>query len=56
MIELVICLHIYFLLNGLLHKKKKVRGQIEEEEEEELPLMYSAKLFDEKQRKNRKRK
>jgi len=54
MIELVICLHIYFLLNGLLHKKKKVRGQIEEEEE--LPLMYSAKLFDEKQRKNRKRK
>jgi len=52
MIELVICLHIYFLLKGLLHRKKKVRGQIEEE----LPLMYSAKLFDEKQRKNRKRK
>jgi len=53
MIELVICLHIYFLLKGL-YRKKKVRGQIGEEEEKVLPLMYSAKLFDGKQRKKQK--
>jgi len=47
MIELVICLHIYFLLNRL-DRKKKVIGQIEEEGL--IPLMYSTKLFDEKQK------